>query len=145
MSREDAQFKLRLPNSVKKQIEIAANEKRRSMNAEILARLEQSFAPAAVPGILPAPPKPAKQCSLTDGQMAKSLRDKLLRVIDDAIAETTPIPDESATEERYKAATESTTRHPSRSVIFDTQIGGRNVQLEIRKKRTFVKHNTKDE
>ncbi|GEM_PF-7124782 len=145
MSREDAQFKLRMPAKVKTRIEEAAGKNRRSLNAEILARLERSFLPDDVPESLPAPPKPAEQCSLTDSQMAKILRDKLLRVIDEAIAEATPIPDEPATEEPHKAAIESTTRNPSRSVLFERQIGGRNIQFEIRKKKTFVKHNTMNE
>ncbi len=39
----EAQFKLRLPTTLKIKIENEAQESRRSMNAEILARLENSF------------------------------------------------------------------------------------------------------
>lgn len=39
----DPQFKLRLPAELKEQIEQAAEENNRSMNAEIVARLESSF------------------------------------------------------------------------------------------------------
>ena len=42
MSREDSQFKLRLPASLREQIEQAAKESKRSLNAEIVARLENS-------------------------------------------------------------------------------------------------------
>lgn len=43
MSRDDPQFKLRLPPALKAQIDQAAAENRRSLNAEIVARLEESF------------------------------------------------------------------------------------------------------
>lgn len=43
MSREDPQMKIRLPADLKDQIEAAAKDSGRSMNAEIVARLEQSF------------------------------------------------------------------------------------------------------
>ena len=44
MGREDLHFRLRIPEALKSQIEIAAQENRRSMTAEIVARLEQSLA-----------------------------------------------------------------------------------------------------
>lgn len=43
MSRTDPQFKLRLPLELKEQIEAAAEENHRSMNAEIVARLQESL------------------------------------------------------------------------------------------------------
>lgn len=43
MSREDPQMKIRLPADLKDQIEAAAKDSGRSMNAEIVARLEGSF------------------------------------------------------------------------------------------------------
>ena len=43
MSREDSQFKLRLPAALREQIELAAQESKRSLNAEIVARLEESY------------------------------------------------------------------------------------------------------
>lgn len=43
MSREDPQMKIRLPADLKDQIEAASKQSGRSMNAEIVARLEQSF------------------------------------------------------------------------------------------------------
>jgi len=43
MSREDAQFKLRLPAELREQVEQSAKTNRRSINAEIVARLEESF------------------------------------------------------------------------------------------------------
>lgn len=43
MAREDLHFRLRIPEDLKKRIEAAADESRRSMTAEIVARLEESF------------------------------------------------------------------------------------------------------
>ena len=43
MSREDPQMKIRLPVDLKDSIEQASKEAGRSMNAEIVARLENSF------------------------------------------------------------------------------------------------------
>ncbi|WFQ80477.1 Arc family DNA-binding protein [Xenorhabdus sp. SF857] len=43
MSREDAQMKIRLPAELKEQLEKAAVENKRSMNAEVLQRLSESF------------------------------------------------------------------------------------------------------
>ncbi len=43
MSREDPQMKIRLPADLKDQIESASKNSGRSMNAEIVARLEASF------------------------------------------------------------------------------------------------------
>lgn len=45
MSREDQQMKVRLPADLKQRIEEAAGAARRSLNAEIVARLQESFAP----------------------------------------------------------------------------------------------------
>lgn len=43
MSREDPQMKIRLPADLKEQIEAASKNSGRSMNAEIVARLQHSF------------------------------------------------------------------------------------------------------
>lgn len=43
MKQTDPQFKLRIPPALKAQIDQAAAENRRSLNAEIVARLEESF------------------------------------------------------------------------------------------------------
>ena len=44
MSRTDPQFKLRMPTALRAQVEQAAKDARRSLNAEIVLRLEASFA-----------------------------------------------------------------------------------------------------
>lgn len=43
MSREDPQFKLRMPANLRDQAEMAARASGRSLNAELVARLEASF------------------------------------------------------------------------------------------------------
>ncbi|WP_378948028.1 Arc family DNA-binding protein [Mesorhizobium sp. ANAO-SY3R2] len=47
MSREDLHFRLRIPEDLKQRIAVAASENHRSMTAEIIARLEASFAMGA--------------------------------------------------------------------------------------------------
>lgn len=45
MSREDSHFRLRIPEGLKAQVAKAAAENNRSMTAEIITRLEATFAP----------------------------------------------------------------------------------------------------
>lgn len=45
MSRDDLHFRLRIPAELKARVQAAAEANRRSMTAEIVDRLEQSFAP----------------------------------------------------------------------------------------------------
>ena len=52
MSREDPQLKLRLPPDLKSRVEDAAKANNRSMNAEIVSRLQGTFTETAV---LPIP------------------------------------------------------------------------------------------
>jgi hypothetical protein len=47
MSRTDQQFKLRMPAALRAQVEQSAWAARRSLNAEIVLRLESSFAQVA--------------------------------------------------------------------------------------------------
>lgn len=47
MSRTDPQFNLRIPADLKERVEQAAKQSKRSATAEIIARLEQSFAEEA--------------------------------------------------------------------------------------------------
>lgn len=43
MARDDPQLKIRLPGDLKERIETAASDNNRTMNAEIVARLQESF------------------------------------------------------------------------------------------------------
>lgn len=45
MSREDLHFRLRIPEDLKKKVKEAADKNHRSMTAEIVARLKESFPP----------------------------------------------------------------------------------------------------
>lgn len=47
MSRTDPQFKLRIPAGLRAQVEQSAKAARRSLNAEIVIRLESSFSQVA--------------------------------------------------------------------------------------------------
>lgn len=50
MATDDIQTNLRLPSNLKKRLKHAADASNRSMNAEVVARLEESFEkPKAVP------------------------------------------------------------------------------------------------
>jgi hypothetical protein len=49
MTSEDIQTNLRLPVDLKERLRQAADASNRSMNAEVVARLEESFAGAASP------------------------------------------------------------------------------------------------
>ncbi|MBF0186581.1 MAG: Arc family DNA-binding protein [Magnetococcales bacterium] len=57
MARTDPQFKLRLPPELKQKIEQAAHENNRSMNAEMISRLESTLQEekAAVQPVVAAP------------------------------------------------------------------------------------------
>ena len=78
MSRSDQSFKLRVTDSLKKQIEAAANENKRSMNSEIVARLERTFAADAEGGlgVVSAPTSPA-----ADDHVGKSNNENFARDI----------------------------------------------------------------
>lgn len=47
MSRTDPQFKLRMPAALRAQVDQSAKAARRSLNAEIVIRLESSFSQVA--------------------------------------------------------------------------------------------------
>jgi hypothetical protein len=50
MTREDPQMKLRLPHELKDALTLAAQQNGRSINAELVKRLEESIGPAALRG-----------------------------------------------------------------------------------------------
>lgn len=74
MAREDPHFRLRIPEDLKLRVERAAHTNRRSINAEIIARLEQSF-PAEPISSLPG------EADITDDE-AKELVEAIFRTID---------------------------------------------------------------
>lgn len=82
MSREDPQFKLRMPISLRDQAEQSARASGRSLNAELVARLEASFLGGDASGTLIPAPR-ARELAL----MARSgLPDELRRRTVESIA-----------------------------------------------------------
>jgi hypothetical protein len=78
-------FGLRLPRSLKEKVEAAARANSRSMNAEITARLAQSFdmaAPEIDPGDVPASPTAREALALAkDNQLRTKAIEDALRAI----------------------------------------------------------------
>lgn len=64
-SRESDKFMLRLPNGMRERVRVASELNKRSMNAEIVARLESSFAMAAMRDALdPDAPTEAQEIAI---------------------------------------------------------------------------------
>lgn len=74
MKQTDPQFKLRLTESLKEQLTEAARKNNRTISAEMLARLQDSFGPAAAPieGATPMPP--AQFDALVEALAAKTMQ-----------------------------------------------------------------------
>ena len=85
MSREDSQFKLRMPADLREKIEDAAREAKRSLNAEIVARLEDSvFEASPATELLPA--SRAKELSAQARRnLSETLREVLLEDLNEAV------------------------------------------------------------
>lgn len=82
MSREDPQFKLRMPAELRAQAEQAAKAAGRSLNAELVARMEASFLSTSTSENL-IPAKRARELAL----MARaSIPDEIRRRVIDAIS-----------------------------------------------------------
>lgn len=82
MSREDPQFKLRMPAELRAHAEQAAKAAGRSLNSELVTRLEASFLAESVPGSL-LPAKRAKELAL----MARArIPDEIRKRVIDAIS-----------------------------------------------------------
>lgn len=79
MSREDSQFKLRMPAELREKVEASAKEAKRSLNAEIVARLEDSLAEVS-PSQTLLPAAKAKE-------LAAASRQKISSVIKNRVAE----------------------------------------------------------
>lgn len=80
MAREDLHFRLRIPDSLKAQVEQSAQENRRSMTAEIIARLEASF---------DAPSR--EEFELTKKWAQEFLREALDSAVGQILAENPPV------------------------------------------------------
>lgn len=86
MSREDPQFKLRMPSDLRAQAEDAAKASGRSLNAELVARLEASFlALSATEKLIPA--KRARElASMARVRIPEEVRNRALVAINRAVA-----------------------------------------------------------
>ncbi len=97
MAREDPHFRLRLPADLKARVEEAARASGRSINAEIVQRLEASFgAPSVTPEALTA----ATHAIMTSPDFFKGLWDSLRQqgwippeaILEKMVAKTTKKP-----------------------------------------------------
>ncbi len=81
MSREDQHFRLRLPADLREKVEAAAAKSRRSLTAEILARLEWSFTDSEPQA------KEAVDYKKSHDDLVGDLVKDIQRMIDDKVAE----------------------------------------------------------
>jgi hypothetical protein len=85
MSREDSQFKLRLPADLREQIEQAAQESKRSLNAEIVARLEESHFRTGQVDAIPSAKKAREMAAQSRKRTAIEIRKEVLSELQIAI------------------------------------------------------------
>lgn len=86
MSREDPQFKLRMPLELRARAESAANASGRSLNAELVARLETSFISIAPPEKLIPASKARELATLSRAGIPEEIRRRTLTGINRAIS-----------------------------------------------------------
>jgi hypothetical protein len=94
MSREDPQFKLRLSEQLRDQIAESAKSSNRSMNAEIVARLEESFHPTI---------KGDATRAIVEDTLKVLFRDGIIQFTGPGMEQLRPI-----AEEMHKSATKKT-------------------------------------
>lgn len=121
MSREDQQMKVRLPADLKQHIEDAASAARRSLNAEIVARLQASFDAS---GELPSAVR--DQIDEEAERMGISSQDALTRLVLAGAQPGAPMvlyikADASMTIEQYRALFEAAKEFtpPDATVVLD--------------------------
>lgn len=73
MTREDPQMKLRLPAELKDRLAAAADDNSRSLNAEVVLRLEESF----------SAPKSSRKAIALDEPTIDALADRIAALLDD--------------------------------------------------------------
>ncbi|MAE21154.1 Arc family DNA-binding protein [Pseudomonas chengduensis] len=86
MSRNDPQFKLRMPLDLRARAEAAANASGRSLNAELVARLEANFISIAPPERLIPAAKARELASLSRSGIPEEVRRRTLSGINKAIS-----------------------------------------------------------
>lgn len=85
MSREDPQFKLRMPAGLRDRAEQAARAAGRSLNAELVARLESSFLSDAAPENLLTAARARELASLARTGLPDEIRKRVLKSINRAV------------------------------------------------------------
>ncbi|HDR2925577.1 Arc family DNA-binding protein [Pseudomonas aeruginosa] len=86
MSREDPQFKLRMPHELRHQAEQAAKAAGRSLNAELVTRIQSSFLDSSTQDAL-IPAKRAKELALMARTAIPSeIRKRAIRAIQRAVS-----------------------------------------------------------
>ncbi len=80
MSRTDPQFNLRIPQELRDRVVEAAQANKRSVTAEILARLEESFAASPAPQPLAAKDDGLRVLN-SDGTVTTYTDDKIVRAL----------------------------------------------------------------
>lgn len=81
MSREDPQFKLRMPQALRDQAEQAAKSASRSLNAELVARLEASFLSTAEPAALMTAERARELAAIAREGIPEEIRKRTLKAI----------------------------------------------------------------
>lgn len=71
-SRSSDQFRLRLPDGMRERLKVAAAENRRSMNAEIVHRLDMSFRETVALNLRP-PEETLERINALAGQIASAI------------------------------------------------------------------------
>ncbi len=84
MSREDAQFKLRMPAELRSKVEQAAKSAGRSINAELVARLEASYLSEDCLQLIPAN-KARELSELARSALPNEIRRRVIGAINHAI------------------------------------------------------------
>lgn len=86
MSREDSQFKLRMPSDLREIIEEAAREAKRSLNAEIIARLEMSSIKESSSGSLIPAEKARQMSEIARKSIPSTIKIRILEAVERAIS-----------------------------------------------------------
>lgn len=84
MSREDPQFKLRMPQGLRDQAEQAAKNAGRSLNAELVARLEASFLSFAEPKELMTAERARELAAIAREGIPEEIRKRTVKAINRA-------------------------------------------------------------
>ena len=85
MSREHPQFKLRMPANLRDQADQAARAAGRSLNAELVARLEASFLASASTETLISASRARELASMARAALPEEIRRRVLKSINRAI------------------------------------------------------------